>query len=361
MQKTVEKRIAIAKRIRTIRSYAIALSQQLDLLAKEIAAIEEMDVRSEIIQSVSGGLGLSPAEFSADVLEARVLKLRVQSKKFYENAAFQLPPPETSREVKVSAHPIITKLPTMQVVEILGSWRNAINTLSDPAKSANHSEAQHLLDAIDAEWVARRQKASDDGYFKWPSSEPGREDWEDATAKWMDVGPLAFMGYHAGKTAGLSTPHRQGILVRIFTGEIPSVFPRKYLQDWGTPSSAQRLRKMATAIAFSLRSKLSTNDPHMYEAIADWATDLQFLHDTYYVGKFGFSWPSVGKLPTRRPPKKSVSTHFHPKVSASKHKGLRAKANTEPMSQLAMVDRLRNLAFLRAAKPSISIGKRKKK
>ena len=358
---TIARRIALAKRIRDIRSHATALSRQLDVFAKEIATIEETDGRSEIIQSVSDGLGISPSEFSTDVLNGRVLKLRVHSKKLAIDPS-ALPFGNTSNHaVRVSAHPIIQKLRTMQVAEILGSWRNAINTLADPAKSASHPEAQLLLEAIDAEWIARRQKVSSDGYFKWPSAEPGHEEWEEATARWMDVGPLAFMGYHAGKTADLATPHRQGILSRVFTGEIPPVFPKAYLDAWGRPGTALRLRKMATAIAFSLRSKLSSNDPRMFEAIADWTADLSFLHDAYYVGKFGFAWPSASEPGPQRPPKRPIAAKAASKTSTSKSKGKQRKAPPEPMRQLSAAEVSRNLALLRAAKPSLGGSKRKKK
>jgi len=64
------------------------------------------------------------------------------------------------------------------------------------------------------------------------------------------------------------------------------------LDEWGDPGSPARLKKMADSIASFARSKKRHDEVRFAQAIRDWESDLGHLHRTYYVGRFGFGWPT---------------------------------------------------------------------
>ena len=57
--------------------------------------------------------------------------------------------------------------------------------------------------------------------------------------------------------------------------------------------AAARLKKMAETIAALARNAKRRNNASLDQAIRDWEHDLSFLYHTYYVGHFGFGWPST--------------------------------------------------------------------
>lgn len=63
------------------------------------------------------------------------------------------------------------------------------------------------------------------------------------------------------------------------------------MDQWGQPESADRLRKMAEAIAAFARNLKRREDDRMQQAIDSWEGDLDYLFETYYVGHFRFAWP----------------------------------------------------------------------
>jgi hypothetical protein len=63
--------------------------------------------------------------------------------------------------------------------------------------------------------------------------------------------------------------------------------------SWALPASAHRLKKLADALASFTRNAKRRNNPALDSAIADWEHDLEYLYYRYYVGKFGFAWPSL--------------------------------------------------------------------
>ena len=76
-----------------------------------------------------------------------------------------------------------------------------------------------------------------------PSTEaPGGRGTLD-TRGWLQEGLLAFMDYRVGSTNGAPTRTRRALLAAIFTGHLPPVFPPDYLDEWGQPGSAVRLKK----------------------------------------------------------------------------------------------------------------------
>lgn len=202
--------------------------------------------------------------------------------------------PAEQKEVVPSAAVTIDRLPAMSLTETVGVWRNAIRILASPEKKKFRPAAQQVLDGIENEWLRRRlDPASHDGSFAWPSTDAPGGDGSVNSALWMSEGVLGFLEYRAGKTADLSSSMRQGILKRVFEGTIPPAFPKIYLDQWGDPGTAARLRKIAESIAAFARNAKRRSDSRLDQAIIDWEADLEFLYYDFYVGKFGFGWPST--------------------------------------------------------------------
>ena len=65
------------------------------------------------------------------------------------------------------------------------------------------------------------------------------------------------------------------------------------MNEWGMPYSPKRLQKMANSIASFARNAKRRHDTKMDNAISEWETDLRFLYEKFYVGRFGFGWPST--------------------------------------------------------------------
>jgi hypothetical protein len=181
----------------------------------------------------------------------------------------------------------------MSLADTVAVWRNAVDALHNPARRRLRDGARALLSALDDEWKRRGAgEERPEDWFRWPGTDANRGAGS-LTADWLDEGVLKFMGYQVGKTSDLSTPLREAILSRVFTGEIPPAFPRAYLVEWGRPSSSGRLRKMAECIASFARNAKRRSDGRLDQAIQDWEHDLQYLHDAYYIGQFRFAWPSA--------------------------------------------------------------------
>ncbi len=181
----------------------------------------------------------------------------------------------------------------MTAIETINLWKNALRTIKDPTKSALHSDAQEILKEIAREWE-RRSKApiSPDELFKWPDTNARVGYGEIDTTSWPMEGLLQFMGYKVGHQ-GETMMMRQAILAHVFTDHIPPVFSRAYLEEWGSPATVQRLKKLADTIASLTRNAKRRRTRGMDEAIRDWEADLEYLYYEYYVGRFAFTWPLI--------------------------------------------------------------------
>lgn len=106
------------------------------------------------------------------------------------------------------------------------------------------------------------------------------------------VGLLRYMGYRVG-TSGLLPSVRRAILRKVFyLDPLPKIDSREYIESWGTAGSAQRLHKIADCIAsFAKLAKRRQQPPE--QAIEDWESDLAWLRQTFYTGRFRFQWPST--------------------------------------------------------------------
>lgn len=188
---------------------------------------------------------------------------------------------------------IVAKLPSMPLAGTVVVWRNAITALKDPKRKHLRKGASEVLAALDIEWKRRGAGPErPEDWFKWPDSAASLGD-RSLAGDWLDVGVLKYLGYQVGTSSDLSSPLREAILRRVFSGEIPPAFPHRYLAEWGAPASAARLRKIAESIASFTRNAKRRRDDRLGLAISDWEHDLMFLHDEYYVGRFRFAWPVI--------------------------------------------------------------------
>ena len=189
---------------------------------------------------------------------------------------------------------VIPKLPDMGPEGIIAVWRNSLAILVDPEKAHLQQAARRILDAISAEWERRRlNPINADDYFKWPSTEADGGDGGLMAQQWPATGLLKFMGYVVGRTDGEPREVREAILAEIFSGQLPLIVSAAYMNEWGSPKSAQRLRKMAETIAALTRNAKRRRDSVMDDAIRDWESDLQMLYERYYIGHFHFAWPAT--------------------------------------------------------------------
>ncbi len=113
----------------------------------------------------------------------------------------------------------------------------------------------------------------------------------DLRADWPQQGVLSCMGYRVGQ-GGRPAVTRQAILRRALTERLPNVSSPAYMDEWGDPSTCDRLRKMAESIAAFCKNMKRKHDPSA-EAIDDWETDLEWLRHTFYLGKCQFHWPET--------------------------------------------------------------------
>src|SRR5690606_17901515 len=189
---------------------------------------------------------------------------------------------------------VLRTLPGMQVHEVRRVWLNAARKLgSADTPDEWRVAASKVMDAVESQWQQRgvRTRLSDD-YFRWPSTEVIDGDGQLASVP-RPEGMLSFLEYHVGRTNGQPPGVRKVILERIFSKPLPRVFDDEYMAEWSTPSSPRRLRKRAECLAAFARNAKTRNPGLLNDAIQDWESDLEWLHDRYYVGHFHFAWPTT--------------------------------------------------------------------
>lgn len=119
--------------------------------------------------------------------------------------------------------------------------------------------------------------------------------------QWRDFSALKMYGYTVGKTDGWPQKKREDFLSDFLEMDLPPQVALHFNDEYATPLSAGRLRKVANIIATNA-SNFYRNDPKRYAvAISDWETDLAFLKKKYYDGmglKFQ-PWPQLINLNNR--------------------------------------------------------------
>jgi hypothetical protein len=139
--------------------------------------------------------------------------------------------------------------------------------------------------------AARRQRGSlFDENFNWPSTDAPIGNGSIGGLRCEPEGLLSRMGYRVGQSYGLPEGERRSILDRIYNQEVPQVISEEYMDEWGSPETGIRLKKIAECIAaFARNMKRRRSTSHV--AIQEWEADLQYLKWTYYDGRYDFSWP----------------------------------------------------------------------
>jgi hypothetical protein len=126
--------------------------------------------------------------------------------------------------------------------------------------------------------------------FLWPSTavtESGKGLSGDHF--YFEHGLLSFMGYRVGYE-GVKHSNRRDILDYVFCETLPRVVSTEYMQEWGEPRTAKRLRKLANCLATFCRRAKKRPLADMSSAILDWEADLSYLKSKYY-SPFNFKWP----------------------------------------------------------------------
>lgn len=129
--------------------------------------------------------------------------------------------------------------------------------------------------------------------FTWPTTTLGEGDRPNLVSS--EYGLLSYLGYRVGEGRGIPENQRHMILEIIFLEEIlgfSSSFDRDYIEKWGLKNSSKRLKKIADSIAYFVRSAKGKGQSHL-KAISDWESDLDWLKNKFYIGRFDhdFHWP----------------------------------------------------------------------
>ena len=196
-----------------------------------------------------------------------------------------------AKALQLNVERLIEALPRQSMGNLRQQWLNLQNMI---AKVGRHKSLKRFETALLAEWERRHHLAvTDPDHFDWPSTEAGRGDGSMPFENWHSEGMLAFLGYRVGTTQGVGDQVRRQILNAAFATVLPPVNDQQYLKEWAGPSSALRLRRLAYEIARFARNAKRKRSTNMENAIADWEDDLHYLYRQFYVGKFGFGWPTT--------------------------------------------------------------------
>lgn len=195
--------------------------------------------------------------------------------------------------LKIDITRVLLSLRSMEPFDLISMWENARRILNDPRKHEQHEKVTTAIRGIEAEWARRNSSGNPDEYFDWPTTEARGGDGNLSLENVHKSGVLGQLDYHVGRTLGQPDAYRRRTLMKIFERPIPPSLKGFEPDEWGPPGSAHRLRKMAYSIAAFTRSAKRKKLASFEEAIRHWETDLKYLHDQFYAGKFGFAWPST--------------------------------------------------------------------
>lgn len=196
-----------------------------------------------------------------------------------------------AKPLQLNIERLIEALPRQSMGNLRQQWLNLQQMI---ASGGRHKGLKRFETALFAEWERRHHLAvTDPDHFDWPSTDAGRGDGSMPFENWHSEGMLAFLGYRVGTTQGVGDQIRRQILDAAFEAVLPPVNDREYLREWAAPGTASRLRRLANEIARFARNAKRKRSANMESAIADWEDDLHYLYRKYYVGKFGFGWPTT--------------------------------------------------------------------
>lgn len=189
---------------------------------------------------------------------------------------------------------LLPTLPLKKFSDLRQLWLNALR-IKDDTPLHNLPSLMQLIEKIELEWSRRGAvgEIENEEFFKWPSTDATSNKSLSAAFEVPDYGLLSYLEYHVGRTNGQPLKVRHSILDRVFSGLLPPVFIKNYMIQWGAPETSKRLQKMAETLAALARNFKRRDDDRFDQAIREWETDLFYLYEKYYIGKFHFIWPSL--------------------------------------------------------------------
>lgn len=125
----------------------------------------------------------------------------------------------------------------------------------------NQEKGEFVRDIVEQEWKTRE--------VDW-------HEHERSNGFVPETGLLAALGYRVGSTRGVKVELRQAILSRIYNVELPLVYSRSYMAQWGKPKNWQRKRKLVNTLVGFIKSK--NGQPCFEKAVREWSEDLEYLH-----------------------------------------------------------------------------------
>lgn len=187
------------------------------------------------------------------------------------------------------------RLPAHGDGELITIWLRFSRYLSGVRASERAARGRAFLAALEAEWDRRKITAEGgEVFFRWPTTLVSEMMGASAVSVGCPPsGMLAAFDYHVGKTHGLTSAARRQILCFLFEDRLPLIYDTSYTAEWGRPATATRLQKLAETMAALVRNAKRNTGRDYAKAISEWEDDLSFLWSTYYVGHFGFGWPTT--------------------------------------------------------------------
>jgi hypothetical protein len=174
----------------------------------------------------------------------------------------------------------------------LRNWLYTVRTKDWAQKDRVRVEfALEVLNAVVAGRKPAEIEVPSGGYFRWPSTKADGLSSSSIDAPEHDLGVLGAMGYRVG-LKGLDTALRRSLLGTVYHKRLQVNLPGDYLEEWGQPQTARRLKKLANTLA-SLTRNMKRRERPSQEAIEQWQADLEFLRKSFYVGRYDFKWPSL--------------------------------------------------------------------
>lgn len=183
------------------------------------------------------------------------------------------------------------KLRTAEIKEIIEKSEPSIKLLHVVYVELTHRDRKLAREL--REVVRKKLLELNTQYFAWPNTVAEKGEGQiDVNYFQHQHGILSFMGYKVG-SSGLPVEIRQQLLSEIFSGHLPLLNSKEYMNEWGSKKSSRRLRKMAESIAAFVRNAKRRRGARLKNAVIDWETDLEYLRVSYYVGRFDFPWPDT--------------------------------------------------------------------
>jgi hypothetical protein len=148
------------------------------------------------------------------------------------------------------------------------------------AADQGHVRAKEYVKYLEPKLDELEEKRRISQGASWPNGSAGKAFSGDVhidEGDWRKLSPLTAMGYHVGRTAGVSDAKRRDILMHILYGALcfPEGFSDEEREGWGEPGSAPRLQKIVTHIKQNIC--LRRNLQNMEDAVDDWESDLEWF------------------------------------------------------------------------------------